>query len=365
MHFIFLGNTPELSRVELESLGISLSPVTDTIYSTVSPVMDIADMLGGTIKIAEGLGVTKRDEVSGALQELIEQDSAKNIAITNYSSLVMDSSDLYELKKSIERSVRFVSMDTSEHELIMIAKQHVSEFNIISNNGELSIAKTCWISDGVEWSKRDRNRPYQDIKRGMLPPKVSRIMVNLATSGKKGLLLDPYCGTGTTLMEAILLGCSVVGSDNDQEAVKGAEENLSWLSLTYNLNTNTYNLYVSDATHIDEKLSSVDYIVTEPYLGPLLDSRVLPSLDKIKNIAKGLDKLYRGSLKTWHKMLKNDGKICMVIPEFHVEINNRRVTVPTISVDTLRALGYNISSQVEYSKPGAVVVRKITTLIKK
>ena len=96
-------------------------------------------------------------------------------------------------------------------------------------------------------------------------------------------------------------------------------------------------------------------------MGPLLDERNPSSLDKIKNIAKGLDKLYRGAFKSFFVTLPVGGRVVMSIPSFNVY--NR--VIPTISIDTLSSLGYNYISAIPYSKPGGIVIRNITILEKR
>jgi modification methylase len=46
-------------------------------------------------------------------------------------------------------------------------------------------------------------------------------------NGKKGVVLDPYVGSGTTLVAAKLLGCDYIGIDVSEEYVKDAEKRLS------------------------------------------------------------------------------------------------------------------------------------------
>lgn len=353
MHYAFVGHTPALSTLELKSLGLKPQPLTDTIMRLEENPLPVADMLGGTIKMGEQLALVEFKNLETELGKYIGIDPAKNIAVTDYRSAPLGPRDLHAIKKSLARPVRFVSMETSEHELVMLSKQHVAEFNLIPEEGKIAITKTIWIQDGIAWGQRDRERPYQDIKRGMLPPKVARIMVNLATKGEKGTLLDPFCGTGTILVEGAFLGQRVVGSDNDPRAVEGTARNLSWINPDL-----PHQLQVSDATHVSEWLKQVDYIASEPYLGPLLESRGLPPEVKIRDIARGLDKLYRGALRDWAKLAPK--RVVMIIPEFHAY----HKIIPTLSVDRIRALGYNTLAQVPYSKPGAVVIRQITVLEK-
>ncbi|TXH03723.1 MAG: hypothetical protein E6R05_03045 [Candidatus Moraniibacteriota bacterium] len=366
MLYFFLGNTPDLSLLELES-------VTGSTYTRLTPFIAYGDLdesklpivhnLGGLRKIAIGTKNGHKNDVSDLLSEVLSTIPNKNVAITDYADCGLTKSDIHALKSSVTRPIRFVSMETKEHELLMLAHQNVAELNILpdpSSSGNVVIACTSWIFDAEDWVRRDRNKPYRDIKRGMLPPKVARIMANLALCGVSGkTLYDPFCGTGTVLSEGALLGAArVLGSDTNNTAIEGSKLNLDWTCSTYSLNT-TADVAQADATH--PPFSDVDCIATEPYMGPLLDDRNPLPLDKIKDIAKGLDKLYRGAFKAWHKILPSGGRVVMTIPSFAVY---GRV-IPTISVDTVVSLGYNYISTVPYGKPGATVIRNITVLEKK
>jgi len=371
MHYFFLGNTPDLSLLELQTLYPGqFDLVTDSV-ACYEGELDLSGLsrLGGTRKVAIELASVDLKDLTAKLIELISADPAKNIALTDFTDLGMERSVFHTIKSGVERSIRFVSLETTEHELLMLSHQHVSEYNLLpfgrlpkGDSGKIVIARTVWIYNAEDWVSRDREKPYRDIKRGMLPPKVARIMVNLATQGKTSLTLaDPFCGTGTVLSEAIMVGENVIGSDTNPDAIPGTKSNLEWILSTPNLPSTTYELHIGDATHFHEFVSSCDCIATEPYMGPLLDERNPSSLEKIKNIAKGLDKLYRGAYKSFAAVLPTGGRVVMSIPSFNVY--NR--VIPTISIDTLASLGYNYVSSVPYGKPGAAVVRNITILEKK
>lgn len=364
--YFFLGNTPDLSLLELTSLyPAQFIPVKEGI--TRSPTQlppTLFSLFGGIRKVATELAVVDLADLESELVELITEDSAKNIAITDYVGSLLPPAQVIHIKKTVTQSrpVRFVSLDTHEHELLMLAHQHVSEFNLLSALDKIAIAKTVWIFDAADWVSRDRDKPYRDIKHGMLPPKVARIMVNLATRGKSGLTLaDPFCGTGTILAEAMVVGQNVIGGDINPEAVSGAKSNLAWLASTPGFPSCTYHLVLADATHFSEVVKSVDCLASEPYMGPLLDERNPSSFAKIKDIARGLDKLYRGAFKSFFRILPAHGRIVISLPSFHAY--NR--VIETISIDTLASLGYNVIASVPYAKPGAVVVRNITILEKK
>jgi len=367
MYFAFLGHQPKLSLLELQALtGVEPVLVLPNIASlpTSSTIIEVADKLGGTSKIAEAVVEVSPSATLDKLLELIIASPAKNIALSNYTSLETSPSVVRKLKEQVtaSRPVRFVSFLTRDHELLMLKKKHVDEFSLIPLKNNIVIAKTVWIYDSLAWAFRDRRRPYQNIKKGMLPLKIARLMVNLAVRGREGLtVLDPFCGTGTILAEAILVGSNVVGSDQDPVAVRGSQENLAWIKAKTPLETN-FQIFSADATHVDKNISTVDCIVTEPYLGPLLDSRGSLPRQKVKDIAKGLEKLYRGALKNWFKLLSTQpgSRVVIIIPEFHLEGQ----IIPTLSLDTIQALGYNCLLSVAYNKPGATVVRNIIVLEK-
>ena len=65
-----------------------------------------------------------------------------------------------------------------------------------------------------------------------LPPRLARAMVNLALPSGDGQLLDPFCGTGGLLIEAVDCGLAASGSDLDGEMVAATRENLRHFGFT-------------------------------------------------------------------------------------------------------------------------------------
>src|SRR5205823_3602162 len=82
-----------------------------------------------------------------------------------------------------------------------------------------------------QFSARDFGRPGRDDLSGMLPPKLAIIMINLAANDTISVLLDPFCGSGTILSEALLLGYkNLIGSDISEKAVADTKTNLDWIA---------------------------------------------------------------------------------------------------------------------------------------
>ncbi len=72
-------------------------------------------------------------------------------------------------------------------------------------------------------------RPLE--RSGALRPAVAAAMVRLA-GPPDGVLLDPCCGSGTILTEAVELGWEARGSDIDRDAVRTAERNVPLASVS-------------------------------------------------------------------------------------------------------------------------------------
>lgn len=121
-----------------------------------------------------------------------------------------------------------------------------------------------------------------------MQPKLARCMVNLAQPKRGELVLDPFCGTGSFLVEASLIGCRVVGFDAVQRMVKGSLRNLSHYGLE------PEGIAVADARHLPLAESSVNCIVTDPPYGISATTLGLGTTDLIESfLANVRDKIRR------------------------------------------------------------------------
>jgi tRNA (guanine10-N2)-dimethyltransferase len=105
--------------------------------------------------------------------------------------------------------------------------------------------------------RRPRSKPF--FHPSAMPAKLARCMVNLAKPKAGDLVLDPFCGTASLLIEAGLIGCRVMGMDAQRHMVKGGLRNL----LYYNVRPE--GMAVADATRLP--VAEVDCIVTDPPYG--------------------------------------------------------------------------------------------------
>ena len=175
------------------------------------------------------------------------------------------------------------------------------------------LAKTIAVHNPFEFQKRDIDRPIQR-KIFSIPPRLAKIMVNLSGCQSGKTFLDPFCGVGTILQEAMLTRAEVIGLDNNPWCVKAAEKNLEWIRDQYGLKTAKYRVLLGNSrkltNHVD--VENIDCIATEPDLGPAL--RHLPTEHYAEEIVNRLRPMYYDFLEESFKVLKSKGKLVLVTP---------------------------------------------------
>jgi len=107
------------------------------------------------------------------------------------------------------------------------------------------------------YRRRGKNRPF--FHPSALPPKLARCMVNLARPKADCVVLDPFCGSGSILIEAGLIGCRVLGSDVKDLMVKGSLLNMRFFGVE------ALGISVAEAGKLP--FQRADRIVTDPPYG--------------------------------------------------------------------------------------------------
>ncbi len=395
-YLIVLGTNTSLCFTELKS--VLLRKIRHPLYTKIHPriilltlhqddtaseILALMQELGGIIKIALVLTQLSSLNLEQTAQVIAQRiNSAKPFGISIYSKTVENIQGISQsvkkvLKNTFNLSTRFILPTTnSEISTVLLAKQELQEFLLVKGDvdNRWYVAQTVVYQNVDDWTKRDFGKPFRDVKTGILPPKIARIMVNLGLPKRaEPLIYDPFCGSGTILAEALLLGCRVIGSDLSKQSAIYTSENLKWLMQQYTNIQKEYvqEVFVSDATHISEQIKGcVDAIITEPFMGALfsqkgkqmsLNNRPI-SREYLKNIIKGLNKLYLGVLKDWSKILNKGGKIVISLPEIHF---NGYIYFVKKTVDSCEKLGYTLEiGPLSYYRPQAYVRRQIYILVK-
>lgn len=305
MKYLFVfGNAPELAAAEVAAIDPKDS----------DDPQKLIKILGGTVKIAVRVGSV-----------LAELSTLPKITFGfSWYGVRRDFSLEKNIKRELEEKgikARFVlPQKNNVLSSVVVTKQKVSEI-IFNKDG---IYKTMAVQDFSEWNRRDYGRPEASGHIGMLPPKVARMMVNLA---KAQIILDPFCGVGTIAAETLVLGKEAIAADINPDQVEKTKKNLAWLGIS------GYRVIQADARMISGL--SVEAIVTEPDLGP----------------RPGLEQLYLESLSNWRKILQPGGRVVIALPF----IEN--------VIDKAKVMGYSLEQgPFSYFRPQARVRRNIIVL---
>ena len=286
--------------------------------------------------------------------------SAYNLAVgardVQKTGLILKSS----LKKS-GTSLRLIPNDqpalstATTHNNKLGGSPHKVELLLVKTTGRrLIIAESRGVQNITAYTRRDRHRPKRDAFVGMLPPKLAQIMLNLAlgagsltrqrphdnsvTSSDSSLsdksmvlrtalpdafdleevagiraavtILDPFCGTGTVLQEALLAGYDVVGTDLSQKMVDYTTENLSWLQSTFTAPGNIIDIHQADATtHRWPNSESLAAIVCETYLGQPFSAP--PTPQKLAAVVGNCNHIITSFLTNIHPQLAPNTPLCI------------------------------------------------------
>ena len=192
--------------------------------------------LGGTLKVALELEEKPLDY----LQSL--PDGKITLGVSDYSkgaTRKSASQEALKLKKILVRHGRSVRVVENKDAVLSTA---TSLHNGLSGKNDRKVEliklddewyRVIGVQDIDAYAKRDQARPARDAKVGMLPPKLAQILINLCGPLKLGsVILDPFCGTGVVLQEALLMGYQAHGTDVSERMVEYSKKNLDWLMKT-------------------------------------------------------------------------------------------------------------------------------------
>jgi tRNA G10 N-methylase Trm11 len=228
--------------------------------------------------------------------------------------------------------------------------------------------KTIVIQDLEGYIERDMERPYSDIEMGVLPPKLARMMVNFC-SLKEGIIWDPFCGSGTVLMESGVLGYNFLGSDIDKKALKYTEENIKWLNSQGYLGNVVYETFQLDVTKPDQetikrlKNTDISAIVCEPYMGPPQTTALLE--DDADKLLTSVKALYDSLFEMLDEKIGVRGiKMVLIIPSYKTYEGFKTFSIYDVISNRWNLLNseYSPSKDLKWGRKNSIITRNIYIL---
>jgi tRNA G10 N-methylase Trm11 len=430
MQIAILGRQPKISLAELESLygAQSITPVSDYGALVRSDAILAQERLGGTIKSATvitTLNTTDANAVFSAVQEMIIDYTDEKVfdgkIQLGFSLYGFKAQKNWLLKKTLEvkkilkksgRSVRIIENKSEALETAQILYNKLTgpqgiELLLIKHGDTTILAQTTGVQDIDAYATRDHGRPMRDAYVGMLPPKLAQIMINLAVGSDvldprsesldkakpKISILDPFCGTGVVLQEALLMGYGAYGTDLSDKMIDYSTGNLKWLESDYIASSRhpepveesrsfdsaqddkqkpRWRVEQGDATthHWDfpkiQNLRSKIFIACETYLGKPLTS--IPEQAIFEAITAEANTIAEHFLKNISSQLKKGARLCVALPAWNLG-NNQFYHLKVL--DQLQDMGYNRldfvtakRSDLVYYREDQTVARELTILEK-
>lgn len=403
-----LGRQPEISILELEMTNFCI---------------DI-DRLGGTQKLAVELGISPIEYLRGLPEGKI------TIGVSDYSeraSRKTATSEALKLKKILVRHGRSVRVVENKEAVLSTA---TSLHNGLSGKNERKVElikvgdgwyKVIGVQDIEAYAKRDQARPARDARVGMLPPKLAQILINLCGPLKENsVVLDPFCGTGVVLQEALLMGYKAYGTDINKRMIEYSVRNLKWLTEEYMLSgdgvatarryggrapryldqrssagrrfdteselsvysaptavgrnlrsapessipsVSLFQVQVGDATSFQWD-KPIDAVACEGYLGKPMSK--IPTEMELKTQKQECGAIVIGFLKNLYSQIEPGTPVVIAVPAWLREGGKyERLEI----VDNISDMGYNVNNKTRegllYSREGQIVARDILILRKK
>ena len=388
---VLLGRQPALGLAELERLygADLLRPVTDT---TAVVGKDPADIdfarLGGTVKLAKVLASINNTSwqsiiryITKSLPEHLEYIPEGKIRLgLNVYGFPVTVADVnrtgLDIKKAIKkagRSVRVVPNTNLELNSAQTIHNQLTgptglELVIVKDGPATLLAQVVRVQDINAYAARDQARPKRDARVGMLPPKFAQTIVNLATDpaaeNNAYRLLDPFCGTGVILQEALLMGYDAYGTDLEPRMIDFTLTNLEWLAKNHELK-GTFSAEFGDATN-HKWTQPFDIVAGETYLGRPFSAE--PPRDVLEEVIRDVDTIHRKFFKNLAKQTMPGQTACLAVPAWMTKNGFKHLP----ALDSLEELGYTRMSFVHirtedliYHREGQFVGRELVVVTRK
>ena len=360
MYLAVLGREPELSKAELEALFSKVKQISSNLALFETDILPNIDKLGGSLKLA----IKLEKKPLEFLSEL--EDGKITIGVSDYSkgaSKKTASLEAMKLKKILVRHGKSVRVVLSDEATLTTA---TSLHNGMSGKNPRKVElikfdndwyKVIGVQDIDAYAKRDQGRPARDAKVGMLPPKLAQILINLCGPLKEdSVVLDPFCGTGVLLQEALLMGYSAYGTDISERIVDFSKKNLDYFKFK------NYKLSVGDATSFKWQ-EPINAVACEGYLGKPMSK--IPSEMELKEQKQECGSIILGFLKNLSSQIKSKTPVVIAAPAWLRETGEySRLEI----LDQTADMGYNVENKTReglfYHREGQIVARDIIILRK-
>jgi len=387
MYVAVLGRQPAIGLAELESVfGSENVAAYDSVATVAAGEFDLSRFGGvkkaGRVLIeftSQGIKADKETVYDTLLAHIGALSGKVTIGFSSYISGV-DVGDLKQIGTRLKtqmkkqgKSLRLVpntsaelSTATSHHNRLGLADNKI-EVILIRADKKMLVALSIGAQNISAYAARDQKRPARDMYIGMLPPKLAQTIINLATGERKvQSVLDPFCGTGVLLQEALLMGYDVIGTDLSEKMVEYSRTNLEWLLAKKRMAVQPRHqrILLHEGDAMEYQWEKFDTVACEAYLGQPFSAP--PSAKKLVEVQQTCRRIISGFLKNLATQIEPDTRLCIAIPAWRrTDGSFTRLNL----LDSLGRLGYNLvefkharQSDLLYHRSNQIVARELLVL---
>jgi len=378
MYLFVLGRDKELAKVELVSyLKTQNIQYKLKDHNTNFVALDLAeglnfqkiiDDLGGTIRIAKV--IDSKTAISNSFLEKLDLYLPKKFNYT-VSSLNLANDELKAIRETLKnhfKSEKFkATYKTHDKDFLDPSNYFSSEINngleliVIRHGDEYIFAQSVASTNTTNYKFKDTKRP-KTLLTHSTSFRLAQIMVNLLGLKSNSRIVDPFCGTGTILIEAMLRGYDVIGIDNNPYLIHLCKNNLKWAKEEFNIEKKSE---IIEGDSKDKKFKA-DGAVFEPYMGPFLKED--PTDKKASRIRKDLEQLYMKIFENLNNSLTGNKKIVCIIPYFSTDSRNTVKISEEVFIQNgfkKSTLDFKIPNPIAYDTPDGSTIKRWVYVLEK
>ncbi|MEM3730540.1 MAG: DNA methyltransferase [Candidatus Bathyarchaeia archaeon] len=197
-------------------------------------------------------------------------------------------------RMALERKLGELIINKREKAMVNLKNPDKTFLGILTQEKFLFGIKLAEISPKPFVERRPKKKPF--FHPSAMPAKLARCIVNLAKPKTNEIVFDPFCGTGSILIEAALIGCKILGLDIQRRMTKGCLKNLAYF------NIKPEGIIMADAK--SPPITRVDCVVTDPPYGRSATTFKRTTMQIVED-----------ALTVVHDMLERGKRVCIASPK--------------------------------------------------
>ncbi|UCE28580.1 MAG: hypothetical protein JSV85_04675 [Candidatus Bathyarchaeota archaeon] len=305
LFFLLSGEHPTLPQAELQSIletedheyrVLGKLPQVLCVKTSLDSVKSVTSKSAMTrvcglelLNCQATVATIKKEMSSASFDNVIERDETFVVRVRRVKG-----SGSPALRLELERKLGELILDKVQGAKVSLRAPQKVFFGILTGPRFVFGLKLADVLPTPFVARGPRKRPF--FHPSAMPAKLARCMVNLAQPKAGELVLDPFCGTGTVLVEAGLMDCRVIGLDVQPRMVIGSFRNLLYYGVE------PEGMACADAKHLP--IAKIDCIVTDPPYGKLATTRGQKTRQIVEDMLSAVD-----------ETLPKGRRICMASPK--------------------------------------------------